>query len=78
MHPIAGDTAMKLKFLAIPLVLGLALVVGACESPDTETEIETPTGETEIESPAAAPEEPVAPGATDPAVAPPGESPAAP
>jgi hypothetical protein len=48
---------MKFKPLAIGLSLmtGLALVVSACESPETETEIETPAGETEIEQPAESP-----------------------
>lgn len=48
---------MKFKPLAIalPLFAGLTLIVSACETPETETEIETPTGETEIEQPSEAP-----------------------
>jgi hypothetical protein len=64
---------MKFKPLAIglPLIAGLAFVVSACESP--ETEIETPSGETEIEQPSEAPIEspgvspaPVSPSPTSP------------
>lgn len=46
---------MKFKplLLGLPLLTGLAVVISACESP--ETEVETPAGETEIEQPAEAP-----------------------
>lgn len=51
---------MKLKsvkfkpvVLGLPLLVGLALLVNACETPNTE--IETPDGETEIENPSEAP-----------------------
>lgn len=32
---------MTFKLFAIPLLLGVALTVAACETPETETEIET-------------------------------------
>lgn len=56
---------MRLKPLAFgfPLLVGLTLIVSACEQP--ETEIETPSGETEIEQPAESPA--VAPDAPAPA-----------
>lgn len=46
---------MKLKpfLFGLPLLVGLTLIVSACESP--ETEVETPSGETEIEQPSEAP-----------------------
>lgn len=42
---------MKLKpfMVGLPLLVGLTLIVSACESP--ETEVETPSGETEVETP---------------------------
>jgi hypothetical protein len=52
---VSKEMAMKFKPLmfGLPLLAGLTLMVGACES--QETEIETPTGETEIEQPAESP-----------------------
>ncbi|NJO77193.1 MAG: hypothetical protein HC827_00855 [Cyanobacteria bacterium RM1_2_2] len=46
---------MKFKPLALglPLIAGLAFIVSACESP--ETEVETPSGDVEIEQPAESP-----------------------
>jgi hypothetical protein len=61
--------------LAMPLFVGLALLVNACET--RETEIETPTGETEIEQPAEAPVSP-APGTLPNASPVPTTSPTAP
>jgi hypothetical protein len=43
----------KPAVLGLPFIVGLALLVNACETP--ETEIETPDGETEIENPSEAP-----------------------
>lgn len=41
---------MNLKLLAMPLLLGVAMAVTACGTPETETEIET--NEPVIEEPA--------------------------